>query len=68
MLGTLGFVIKMLMTPSLDIDAYQHERGIPMLDKPVPAYDNPVWRASAERQELNFIDRIYRPASTRLAS
>jgi NAD(P)H dehydrogenase (quinone) len=58
MLGTLGFVIKMLVTPSLNIDAYQRKLGIPMLDKPVPAYDNPDWRASAERQELNFIDNI----------
>ena len=57
MLGTLGFVLRMLITPSLDIDAYQRERGIPMLAKPVPAYDNPDWRASAQRQELNFINQ-----------
>lgn len=55
-LGTLGFVMKMLMTPSLDIDAYQRKQGIPMLDKPVSAYDNPDWRTSAAREELNFID------------
>ena len=54
--GALGFVMKALMTPSLDIDKYLREQGIPTLDKPVPAYDNPGWRESAEREELNFID------------
>ena len=56
MFGALGFVTKMLMTPSPDIDAYQRKLGIPMLDNSVPAYENPDWRASAERHELNFID------------
>ena len=68
LLGTLGFVTKMLMTPALYTDAFQRERGIPMLDKPVPAYENPEWRASAERQKLHFIERNYRPIQTRMAS
>ena len=46
--------VKMLMTPPLDIDAYQRQRGTPLLDKSVPAYDNPDWRALAERQELTI--------------
>lgn len=54
-LGAVAFLMKMMATPSAKLDAWERDRGYPLLSKPVLAQDSTEWRASAERQELNLL-------------
>ncbi len=51
----IGFLLKMLATKAPDLDAWEHDRGYPLLRNPVLAQDNAEWRAPAERQRLNIL-------------
>jgi len=49
------FLGKMLATRPADVDAWERDRGYPLLKDPVFAYNSAEWRASAERQQLNLV-------------
>ena len=51
-LSALFFAIRMLLKRTPDLDRWETERGHPMLKDAVLAQDSPVWRASAEREQL----------------
>ncbi len=55
-LQALGFLARMLATPAPDLDAWEQEQGYPLLKNPQPSINNPVWKAAAERQQLNLLD------------
>ena len=50
--GTLAFMLKMMLTRSPDLDHWERERGHPMLEAPVLAYESDEWRAAAEQKLL----------------
>ena len=50
----IGFLLKMLATKAPDLDAWEHDRGYPLLNNPVLAPDSAEWRVTAERQQLNL--------------
>ena len=54
-LQAIGFLIKMLATPAPDLDAWERDRGYPLLSDPVLSQDNPEWRTTAERQQINLL-------------
>ena len=51
----IGFLLKMLVTKAPDLDAWERERGYPLLTDPVLAPDSAEWRETAERQQLNLL-------------
>ncbi len=51
----IGFLLKMLATKAPDLDAWESERGYPLLNDPVLSQDSSDWRATAERQQLNLL-------------
>ncbi len=51
----IGFLLKMLVTKAPDLDAWERERGYPILNDPVLSQDSSEWRATAERQQLNLL-------------
>ena len=51
----IGFLAKMLATKAPDLEAWERDRGYPMLSHPVLSHDNAEWRASAERQQLHLL-------------
>ena len=51
----IGFLLKMLATKAPDLDAWERDRGYPLLRNPVLAQDSAEWRAPAERQQLNIL-------------
>lgn len=59
-LEAIGFVLKMLAAKAPDLDAWERDRGYPLLRNPVRSQDSAEWRATAERQQLNILT----PAST----
>ncbi len=50
-----AFVFKMLAAKAPDLDAWERDRGYPLLKNPVFSLDHAEWRASAERQQLNLL-------------
>ncbi len=50
----IGFLLKMLATKAPDLDAWERDRGYPILTNPVLAPDSAEWRVTAERQQLNL--------------
>ncbi len=55
-----AFLFKMLATKAPDLDAWERDRGYPLLKTPLYSQGNPEWRASAERQQLHLLS----PAKT----
>ena len=53
--AAIGFLLKMLATKAPDLDAWERERGYPLLSDPILAPDSAEWRATAERQQLNLL-------------
>ena len=51
----IGFLLKMLATNAPDLDAWERDRGYPLLRNPVLSQDSAEWRATAERQQLNLL-------------
>ena len=51
----IGFLMKMLVTKAPDLDAWERDRGYPLLNKPVLAPDSAEWRVTAERQLLHLL-------------
>ena len=51
-LGAFAFMAKMMLTRAPDFDRWERERGHPMLEAPVLAYDSDEWRAAADRGRL----------------
>ena len=51
-LGTLAFMLKMMLTRAPDLDRWERERGHPMLAQPVLAHESDEWRAAAKQQQL----------------
>ncbi len=54
----IGFLLKMLATKAPDLDAWERDRGYPLLSNPVLAPDSAEWRATAERQQLNLLSDV----------
>ena len=52
---SIGFLLKMLATKAPDLDAWEQDRGYPLLNDALLAPDSADWRASAERQQLNLL-------------
>lgn len=61
-LEAVRFLGRMLATRPADIDAWERDRGYPLLKDPVFAYDSAEWRATAERQQLNLLAETYSAA------
>jgi len=53
-----GFLLRMLATKAPDLDAWERDRGYPLLNNPVLALDSAEWRATAERQQLNLLPAV----------
>jgi len=51
----IGFLLKMLTTKAPDLDAWERDRGYPLLNNPVLAPDSAEWRVTAERRQLNLL-------------
>ncbi len=51
----IGFLLKMLATKAPDLDAWERDRGYPLLNDPVLAPDSAEWRGTAERQRINLL-------------
>jgi NAD(P)H dehydrogenase (quinone) len=51
----IGFLLRMLARRAPDLDAWERERGYPLLNEPVLAMDSAEWLASAECQQLNLL-------------
>lgn len=51
----IKFLVRMLATRPADLDAWERDRGYPLLNDPLFAYQNPEWIATSERQQLNLI-------------
>ena len=60
----IGFLLKMLVTKAPDLDAWERDRGYPLLNDPVLAPDSAEWRATAERQRLNLLPAASSAAPT----
>ena len=54
-LEAIGFLVKMMATPAPDLDAWERDRGYPLLRNPLLSQDNPEWRATAHRQQINLL-------------
>jgi len=54
----IGFLVKMMATPAPDFDAWERERGYPLLRDPVLAQDSPEWQRTAQRQRLNLLPAV----------
>ena len=54
-LEAIAFLLKMLATRPADLDAWERDRGYPLIRDAVLAQDSPEWRATAERQQLNLL-------------
>ena len=54
-LSAIGFLLRMIATRPLDLDAWERDRGYPLLRDPVFCQDSAEWRATAERQQLNLL-------------
>ena len=53
-----GFLLKMLAIKAPDLDAWERDRGYPLLNDPVLAQASAEWRATAERQQLNLLPDV----------
>ena len=51
----IGFLFKMMATRPVDLEAWERDRGYPLLRDPILAQDSPDWRATAERRQLNLL-------------
>ena len=54
-LQAIGFLLRMLATRPADLDAWERDRGYPLLSNPVLSQDSVEWRETAERQQLNLL-------------
>ncbi len=54
----IGFLLKMLATKAPDLDAWERDRGYPLLSNPVLSQYSVEWRATAERQQLNLLPDV----------
>ncbi|NKB55569.1 MAG: NAD(P)H-binding protein [Alphaproteobacteria bacterium] len=54
-LQALGLLLKVMSTRPAKLDAWERDRGYPLLGNPELAVDNPAWRAAAERQQLDLL-------------
>jgi hypothetical protein len=57
-LAALGFLARMLATKPADLDAWERDRGYPLLRDSVLSQDSAEWRESAERQQLNILPNL----------
>jgi uncharacterized protein YbjT (DUF2867 family) len=55
-LGAFLSLFRMLLTRAPDFDRWDREHLLPSIDKPLPAHDNPAWRALAQTQRLYLLD------------
>ena len=53
--GAIRFLMRMLVTKAPDLEAWERERGYPLLDNPVQSQYSAEWRATAERQQLSLL-------------
>ncbi len=55
-LGASWLRLKTMLTRAPDLDAWESERGYPLLEEPLPAHDSEEWRISAEPKRLVLLD------------
>lgn len=53
-LGALRFMAKMMLTRAPDLDAFEVQRGMPKLQNPQLAHENPAWVRDAEKRQLHL--------------
>ena len=53
-IGTLAFMLKMMLTRTPDLDRWERERGHPMIERTVLAYESDEWRTAAKEKRLLF--------------
>ncbi len=51
-LGTLTFLLKMMLTAAPDLPKWEQAQSYPKLDKALLAHESPQWRKAAEAQSL----------------
>ena len=54
-LGAVALMLKTLLTRAPDLDAWEAERGYPLLADPVLAHESEEWRGPASRRALALI-------------
>ena len=54
-LSTLAFMIRMMLTPSPNLEKWEREQFHPLFNNAQLAHENSDWRISAENQSLNLI-------------
>lgn len=57
-LGALALMMRMMATRVPNLDAWEKERGHPLLSRPRLAQHNDEWRASADQQQLNLLRSV----------
>jgi uncharacterized protein YbjT (DUF2867 family) len=62
-LGASWLMLKTMLTPAPDLDAWESERGYPLLAEPLLAHDSEEWRVSAEQKRLVLLDPGSEPLS-----
>lgn len=55
-LGASWLLLKTMLTRAPDLDAWESERGYPLLAEPLLAHDSEEWRVSAEQKRLVLLD------------
>jgi uncharacterized protein YbjT (DUF2867 family) len=53
--GALRFMVKMMLTPAPDLDAFEAQRGLPKLRHPQLAHESPAWVQDAAKRELHLL-------------
>lgn len=53
--GALRFMVRMMLTPAPDLDAFEVERGFPKLTNPLLAHENSAWTSDAHAQRLHLL-------------
>ena len=54
-LAAFRLLLKMVTTRPIDLNAWERERGYPLLNNPELAQDSVEWRITAERGEFNLL-------------
>lgn len=60
-LEAIAFLVKMIATSAPDLDAWELERGYPLLEGPVLAQCSAGWRHTAQQRQLNLLPTMRPP-------
>ncbi len=57
-IGAIRFLLKLIATPPADLEAWERDRGYPLLNDPTLAQQSAEWRETAQRQQLNLLPEV----------